>query len=145
MAPGRDEGLGLEHLIWVGLSDCLLPFGRILEHLEGLDTWWGRPALRIWEAACWGHNEDMMGIFYIVAKCWSLQRLPRSWGERENCNEKAAWDSLSSCPHNKGGEGRGEGGEGQGQSLDIESFDSEVKGTAGKAMGTSGQGWAGGG
>lgn len=43
------------------------------------------------------------------------------------------------------GEGRGEGGEGQGPSLDIESFDSEVKGTAGKAMGTSGQGWAGGG
>lgn len=35
MVPGRGETVSLEHLIWVGLSDCLL-VGRIVEHLEGL-------------------------------------------------------------------------------------------------------------
>lgn len=35
MVPGRGEIVSLEHLIWVGLSDCLL-VGRIVEHLEGL-------------------------------------------------------------------------------------------------------------
>ena len=144
MAPGRDEGLGLEHLICVGLSDCLLPVGRILEHLEGLDTWWGRPALGIWEAACWGHNEDTMGIFYIVAKCWSLQRLLGA-GVREKTAMKRQPGTLSVPALIIRGEGRGEGGEGQGQSLDIESFDSGVKGPAGKTTGTSGQRWAGGG
>lgn len=57
---------------------------------------------------------------------------------RENHNEKAAWNPLSSHPHRMAEE-KGEGGEGQGQSLDIERFDSGVKGTAGKATGTSGR------
>lgn len=33
MVPGRGEVLGLEHLLWVGLLECLL-VRRILEHVE---------------------------------------------------------------------------------------------------------------
>lgn len=33
MVPGRGEVLSLEHLLWVGLLDCLL-VRRILEHVE---------------------------------------------------------------------------------------------------------------
>lgn len=34
--PARGEVLSLEHFMCVGVSDCLLPVRRILEHLEGL-------------------------------------------------------------------------------------------------------------
>lgn len=67
MVPGRGEMVSLEHLIWVSLSDCLSSqedCGAL-----GGPGGGGRPALRIWKAGCWGHNEDTLSIFYIVVKC----------------------------------------------------------------------------
>lgn len=103
--------------------------------MEGLGTCrgvGGKPDWRIWEAGAGG-----------TMKTWWASMLEsieaaKELEVRENRNEKAAWDPLSSHPHRMVEE-KGEGGEGQRQSLDVESFDSRVKGTAGKATGTSGQ------
>lgn len=46
----------------------------------GPGHWWWRPALQIWEAGCRGHKEGMISILGLVAKCWSLWGLLRSWG-----------------------------------------------------------------
>lgn len=102
--------------------------------MEGLGTCrgvGGKPDWRIWEAGGGGAMKTWWAS--MVESLEAAKELE----VRENHNGKAAWDSLSSHSH-RIGEEKGQGGEGQGQSLDIESFDSGVKGTAGKATGTSG-------
>lgn len=79
--PAGGKVPSLEHFMCVGVSDCLLPVRRILEHLEALGAWWQKLALPIWEAGSRKHDQNMTGIFCLVAKCWGLQRLLwKEWG-----------------------------------------------------------------
>ena len=128
---------GRRRWVWSTSSGwaCLIPVKRILEHLEGLGTCrevGGKPDWRIWEAGAGGTMKTRWAS--LLESIEAAKELE----VRENHNEKAAWNPLSSHPHRMAEE-KGEGGEGQGQSLDIERFDSGVKGTAGKATGTSGR------
>lgn len=67
--PGRGEAPRLEHLMYAGLSGLPSLSQEDSEHLEDLNTWWWRPALRIWESRCSGHEKGMIRVLCLVADC----------------------------------------------------------------------------